>query len=131
MVTSWILGTVAMLFGMQVVPRSISPSGTFIREDLVMKIFLWPFFLFRCFKKSSCQLMPKECTLSAGTLPLGCLLRSSVVTITVRPDMTSAVNHECKATNKQNKKAFLDKCNYCISILSHLSHTWNYFSRDN
>ena len=38
--------SVATLLGMQAVPRSIPASVTFFREDLVMKIFLWPFFLF-------------------------------------------------------------------------------------
>ena len=34
-----------------------------------MKKFLRPFSLFRCFKKSSCQLLVKECALSTGKLP--------------------------------------------------------------
>ena len=36
---------VAMPFGMQEAPLSILASGTFFGEDLVMKIFLRPFFL--------------------------------------------------------------------------------------
>ena len=46
-------------------------------------------------KKSSCQLMAKECTLSTGKLPLGGLPGNicSVVRITDRPDMTSAGYH--------------------------------------
>ena len=32
---------------LQADPISTPTSGTFFREDLVMKIFLWPFFLFR------------------------------------------------------------------------------------
>ena len=46
------------------------------------------------FKKSSCQLMAKECTLSTGKLPVGGLPRNNMVKITLtdRPDMTSAVN---------------------------------------
>ena len=39
--------SVAMPLGMQAVPRLIPASVTFFRGDLVMKIFFWPFFLFR------------------------------------------------------------------------------------
>ena len=39
--------SVAMLLGNQEALRSILASGTFFREDLVMKIFLRLFFLFR------------------------------------------------------------------------------------
>ena len=35
----------------------------------LMQTFLWPFSLFCWFKKSSCQLMAKECALSTGKLP--------------------------------------------------------------
>ena len=56
--------SVAMSLGNQEAPRSILASGTSFREDLVMKLFLRPFFLFRLFKKSSCQLMAKGCSLS-------------------------------------------------------------------
>ena len=38
---------VVMPLGMQEAPRSIPASSTFFREDLVMKIFLRPFLLFR------------------------------------------------------------------------------------
>ena len=38
---------VAMLLGNQEAPRSILASGKSFREDLVMKLFLRPFFLFR------------------------------------------------------------------------------------
>ena len=44
--------------------------------------------------------MEKECTLSIGKMPLGCLPRKSVVRITDRLDMTSAVYTGCKATNQ-------------------------------
>ena len=50
-------------------PESIPTSGTFFLWDLVMKTFLRPFSLFRWFKKSSCQLLAKECALSTGKLP--------------------------------------------------------------
>ena len=50
-------------------PSSIPTSGTFFRGDLVMKTFLRPFSPFRWFKKSSCQLLAKECALSTGKLP--------------------------------------------------------------
>ena len=67
------VGTVAQLeacsLGMQAAPSSIPMSGTFFCGDLVMKTFLWPFSLFRWFKKSSCQLLAKECELSTGKLP--------------------------------------------------------------
>ena len=54
---------------MQAAPSSIPTSGTFFCGDLVMKIFLRPFSLFHWFKKSSCQLLAKECALSTGKLP--------------------------------------------------------------
>ena len=73
----WVLvgrpGMVARLeacpLGMQAAPSSIPTSGTFFRGDLVMKTFLRPFSLFHWFKKSSCQLLAKECALSIGKLP--------------------------------------------------------------
>ena len=55
--------------GIQTAPSSIPTSGTFFRGDLVMKKILRPFSLFRWFKKSSCQLVAKECALSTGKLP--------------------------------------------------------------
>ena len=55
--------------GMQAAPSSIPMSGTFFHGDLAMKKFLRPFSLFRWFKKSSCQLLAKECALSTGKLP--------------------------------------------------------------
>ena len=39
--------SVAMSLGNQEAKRSILASGTSFREDLVMKLFLRPFFLFR------------------------------------------------------------------------------------
>ena len=39
--------SVAMSLGNQEAPRSILTSGTSFLEDLVMKLFLRPFFLFR------------------------------------------------------------------------------------
>ena len=54
---------------MQAAPSSIPTSVTFFRGDLVMKTFLWPFSLFCWFKKSSCQLLAKECAVSIGKLP--------------------------------------------------------------
>ena len=59
----------ASSLGMQVAPSSIPTSGTFFRGDLVMKTFLRPFSLYRWFKKSSCQVLTKECALSTGKLP--------------------------------------------------------------
>ena len=91
----------------QEAPRLILASGRSFREDLVMKLFLRPFFLFRLFKKSSCQLMAKGCALSTGYLPRGGLPRNSVDRITDRPDMTSAVDRERKAsTQTQNPISF-------------------------
>ena len=49
--------------------HAIPTSGTFFHGDLVMKTFLRPFSLFRRFKKSSCQLLAKECALRTGKLP--------------------------------------------------------------
>ena len=42
--------------------------------------------------------MAKQCTLSSGKPPLGCLSRESVVRITDRLDMTSAVYRGHKAS---------------------------------
>ena len=67
----------------QAIPRPTSMSGTLFHEDLFMKIFLQPFFLFGCFRKSSCHLIAKECRLSTGKLPPGGLSSNSVVRITV------------------------------------------------
>ena len=39
--------SVAMSLGNQEAPRTILASGTSFHEDLVMKLFLQPFFLFR------------------------------------------------------------------------------------
>ena len=61
---------VAAPLGMQADLRSTATSTTFFCEDLVMKIFLRPFFLFCFFKKSRCLLMAKECILSTGKLPM-------------------------------------------------------------
>ena len=65
-------GAVARLeafpLGMQAAPSSIPTFGEFFRGDLVMKKFLRPFSLFRWFKKSSCQLLAKECEISTGKL---------------------------------------------------------------
>ena len=103
---TWSLGpgaiarSVAMLLGNQEAPRSILASGTSCREDLVMKLFLLPFFLFRCFNQSSYQLMVKGCALSTGYLPHGGLPRNSVDRITDRPDMTSAVDRGRKASTQ-------------------------------
>ena len=55
--------------GMQAAPSSIPrPAHSFV-ETWSWKKFLWPFSLFRWFKKSSCQLLTKECALSTGKLP--------------------------------------------------------------
>ena len=90
--------------GMQVVPRLSHSSSTFIRGDLVIKIFLQPFLLFHGFKESSCQLMGKETErYSSGKLPLGGLPWNSVVRIIDRPDMTIAVYRGHKAINQTNK----------------------------
>ena len=75
-----------------------------VREDLVMKIFLRSFFLFRCFKESVCQLKAKRCALSTGNLLRGGLPRNSVDRITVRLDMTSAVYSGRKASTQTNKR---------------------------
>ena len=41
---------------------------TFCHDNLIMKIFLQLFFLFRRFKKNSCPLMAKECMLIIAPL---------------------------------------------------------------
>ena len=91
-----------MSLGNQKALRSILASGTSFREDLVMKIFLWPFFLFRLFKNSICQLMANGWALSTGNMPRGGLSRNSVDRKTDRPDMTSAVDCGRKALTQQS-----------------------------
>ena len=59
----------ACSLGMQAASSSIPTSGTFFRGGLVIKTFLRPISLFRWFKKSSCQLLAKECALCTGKLP--------------------------------------------------------------
>ena len=102
-----IVWSVAMSLGNEEAPRSILTSGTSFGtsflEDLVMKIFLRPFFLFRCFKRSICQLMAKGWSLSTGNLPQGGLPRNIEDRISDRPDMTSAVDHGHKALTQLNK----------------------------
>ena len=88
--------SVARLLGMQ---TDLRTTPTFFSEGLVMQIFLRHFFLFRWFKKSSCQLVVKECTLRTGKLPPRGLSRNSVLRIIDRPDITSTVYHGRKATN--------------------------------
>ena len=87
----------AMLLGYLEAPWSILSSGTFLHEELVIEIFLRPFFLFHWFKKGSCQNMAKECNLSTGNLPLEGLPRNSFARINDRPYMTSAVDCGRKA----------------------------------
>ena len=69
----YVRGTVARSeecpLGMQVAPSLVPMFGTFFHGDLVMKKFLRLFSLIRWFKKGSCQLLAKECTLSTGKLP--------------------------------------------------------------
>ena len=48
--------------------------------------------------------MAKECTLSTGEMPLGGLPRNSVVRITDRPNMTSAVYCGRKASNQHQQQ---------------------------
>ena len=48
--------------------------------------------------------MVMECMLSTGKLPLEGLPKNSVVRITDRPDMTSAVYHGHKASNQTIKQ---------------------------
>ena len=98
--------SVAMSLGNQEAPRSILASGTSFREDLVMKLFLRPFVLFRWSKKSTCQLIAKGCALSTGYLPLGGLPRNSVDRITDRPDMTSAVDRGRISINPNKQTNF-------------------------
>ena len=59
----------ACLLDMQAAPSLIPTSCTFFHGDLVMKTFLRPFSTFCRFKKSSCQLLAKDCALSTGKLP--------------------------------------------------------------
>ena len=96
--------SVSMSLGNQEALQSILASGTSFLEDLVIKLFLRPFFLFRWFKKNSCQLMVKGCALSTGYLPRGGLPRNSVDRIIDRPDTTSAVDRGRKASTQTNKK---------------------------
>ena len=58
--------------------------------------------------------MVKECSLSTGRLPPGGLPRNGVVRITDHPDMTSVVNHGCKATNQTKQ----NNCHYSQGLVS-------------
>ena len=58
--------------------------------------------------------MAKECTLSAGKLPL-----DSVVRITDHHDMTSAVYRGWKETNQTKKKLSEPNNAYYLSMLFH------------
>ena len=58
----------ACQLGMLATPSSIPTSGTFFHGDLAVKKFLQPFSFFCWFKKSSFQLLAKECALSTGKL---------------------------------------------------------------
>ena len=104
LLTGAIARSVAMSPGNQEAPRSIRVSGTSFREGLVIKIYLRSFFLFRCFKKSICQLMAKRCALSTGNLFRGGVPRNSEGRITDRPDVTSAVYRGGKASAQTNKQ---------------------------
>ena len=97
-----LLGAIAQSVAMSLGNQLILASGTSFHEDLVRKIFLRPFFLFRRFKQSNCQLMAKGCAPSTGNLPRGGLPRNSVDRITDCPDMTSAVDCERKALTQLN-----------------------------
>ena len=57
--------------------------------------------------KEQLSVNAKQCTLSFVKLPLGGLHSKSVVhiRITDSPNMTSAVNHGCKATNQTSPEA--------------------------
>ena len=101
---------------MQAVPRLILASDAFFREDLVMKIFLQPFFLL----KSNCQLMAKECMLSTSKLPLGGVPRK----LELFPNMTSAVYHGRIASNQikqTNKSLAIILCFKCAGWLAKCS----------
>ena len=100
-----------MSLGNKDAPRSILASCAFFCEDLVMKKFLQPFFLFRLFKNSSCQLLAKEGALSTGYLPQGGLPRNSVDRITDRPDLTSAVYCGRKALTQPTNPTNVDCIN--------------------
>ena len=104
-----------MSLGKQEEPQSILASDTSFREDFVMKIFVRPFFLFRWFKKSICQLMAKRCALSTGYLLRGGLPRNSVDRLTDRPEMTSALYRRRKATTLQH---FPRNCVKCLNVVS-------------
>ena len=85
-----------MSLGNQEATRSTLASGTFFGEDLVMNLFYGNSSSSADFKKSSCQLMAKECTLSTGKLLRGGLSRISVDRITDRSNMTLAIDRACK-----------------------------------
>ena len=96
--------SVAMSLRNQEAPRSILASSTSFREDLFMKLFLRPFFLFCWFKKSSCQLMAKGCALSTGYLPRGGLPRNRVDRILTVPTWPQLLTLDVKHLPKQTKQ---------------------------
>ena len=60
--------------------------------DLVMKIFLWRFFIFCLIKKSICQLMTKECALSNGNPPYLLMQNSTIHGVIYELYMLTMVN---------------------------------------
>ena len=78
--------SVPMPLEMQSVPRSTPASGIFFREDLVMKIFLRPFFLFCWLLNKVDRFYAKHFEAFPGT--------------TDRPDMASAVYRERETINQ-------------------------------
>ena len=133
--------------GMQAIPSSIPTSGIFFREDLVMKQLLRPFSLFRWFKKSSCQLLAKECALNTGKC-LGGLPRNSVVRVTrdlelIQPDPISchknqkgkiwidkltAVYEKARAVNRMNS-SFPDRWSFSYLNLTEICHSHNRWTK--
>ena len=77
--------------------RLTPKSGTFFLEDLAIKIF-------QCIQEEQLSVNGEECTLSTGKLPLGRLLRNSVVRITDRPDIIPLFTEGLKQQIKLTKR---------------------------
>ena len=109
--------SVAMPLGMQAVLRWIPASGTFFCEDLVMKKFLQAFLKrLPLIQIEQLSVNGERMYASTGKLPLGVLPRKSVVRITDRHNITSAVYHGHKAINQTDKTKSAMVTSYWLQI---------------
>ena len=114
--------------GMQAAPSSIPMSGTFFRGNLVMKTFLRPFSLFHWFKKSSCQLLAKECALSTGKLPRRLAQEQCGYVNWLRPKWPKMCWRAVKQKSNQTKSSFASMCMHTRTQRERRFHVCDIFS---